>query len=149
MSQSEFVYVTYIKTSPEKLWKALTTTEFTWQYWFGTHMVSDWKEGSVISLEQADGTKNVVGKILSYQPFTELAYTFQSVDVPNEKPSRVHFKLDKDGDLVELTVRHDQLDPAGETIKRISGGWPAVLSSLKSLLELGQALNYDASPCGH
>ncbi len=149
MSQSEFVYVTYIKTTPEKLWKALTTTEFTKQYWFGTHMVTDWKEGSTISLEQADGTKNVAGHILKYKPFTELSYTFHSVDQVNEKPSRVHFNLDQDGDVVELTVRHDQLDPAGETIKRISGGWPAVLSSLKSLLESGVALNYDASPCGH
>jgi len=148
MNNTEFVYVTYIKTSPEKLWKALTTTEFTRQYWFGTHMVSDWKEGASISLEQADGTKNVVGHILKYKPFTELSYTFKSTDVPDETPSRVHFNLDQDGDLVELTVRHDQLDPAGETIKRISGGWPAVLSSLKSLLELGHALNYDASPCG-
>ncbi len=151
MSNPEFVYATFIKTTPEKLWKALTTTEFTRQYWFSSHVESDWQEGSPITFYQADGkTENVRGKILRSNPPRELSYSWAPArdNAADEPPSRVTFNLEKNGDLVKLTVVHDQFTPDSAEIARVSKGWPAVLSSLKSLLESGQPLVFeDWKPC--
>lgn len=144
MNKTEFVYVTYIKTTPEKLWQALTTSEFTKQYWFDTAVDSDWKVGSPLVLRPSGNGAVMKGKVLKNNPPKELAYTW---DFPNSEkatanPSRVTFSLEKDNDMVKLTVVHDELEAGSEMSKGISKGWPAVLSSLKSLLENGKALSY-------
>jgi len=142
MSKTEFVYVTYIKTTPEKLWKALTTSEFTKQYWFDTAVESDWKVGSSLALRPEGNGAVMKGKVLKNNPYKELSYTW---DFPNSEkaaayPSRVTFSLEQDNDTVILTVVHDELEAGSEMSKGISRGWPLVLSSLKSLLETGKAL---------
>jgi uncharacterized protein YndB with AHSA1/START domain len=142
MNKPEFVYVTYIKTTPEKLWKALTSTEFTKQYWFGTHIESDWQEGSTITLFNDDGkTVNITGHILRCNSPHELSYSW-SAPQSLQQTSRVTFNLEQDTDFVKLTVIHDQFTPGSDTIEKVSKGWPAVLSSLKSLLESGSAITY-------
>ena len=145
MSKPDFLYVTYIKTTPEKLWAALTNSEFTRQYWFDTEIKSDWKEGSPIAFyPHGENTANIVGTVLRSNPPRELAYTwgFPDLTASSEEPSRVTFTLEKDGDLVKLTVVHDQFTPGSAGIARVSKGWPAVLSSLKSMLESGTPLSY-------
>jgi uncharacterized protein YndB with AHSA1/START domain len=144
MNKTEFVYVTYIKTTPEKLWQALTTSEFTKQYWFDTAVESDWKVGSPIALRPVGTGAVMVGKVLKNNPLKELSYTwdFPQSEKATASPSRVTFSLEKDNDMVKLTVVHDELEAGSEMSKGISRGWPAVLSSLKSLLENGKALAY-------
>jgi uncharacterized protein YndB with AHSA1/START domain len=142
MSKPEFVYVTYIKTTPEKLWRALTTTEFTKQYWFGTQVESDWKEGSTITLFNDDGkTVNITGSVLRCNPPHELSYSWSSPQ-SLQQTSRVTFNVEPGSDHVKLTVTHDQFTPGSDTAEKVSKGWPAVLSSLKSLLESGNTIDF-------
>jgi uncharacterized protein YndB with AHSA1/START domain len=144
MSKPEFVYVTYIKTTAEKLWHALTSGDFTERYWFGHRVASDWKVGSPY-LFAAQGKPSVEGTVLLSDPPKRLAYTWVpcSADARRERTSRVTFDLEPRGAAVKLTVTHDNLDEGGKTLRDISGGWPMVIASLKSLLETGHALPSD------
>ncbi|MGA7069941.1 SRPBCC family protein [Bradyrhizobium sp.] len=141
MSKPEFVYTTYIETSAEKLWHALTDGDFTERYWFGHRAISDWKVGSAFSLANQAGPK-VIGKILESDPLRRLTYSWdpQKEDSRHERTSRVTFDLEPRGTVVKLTVTHDNLDEGGKTLRDISGGWPLVIASLKSLLETGRPL---------
>ena len=144
MSKPEFVYTTYIETSPEKLWHALTDGDFTERYWFGHRVASDWKAGSPYRFAH-QGKTSVEGKVLISDPPKRLAYTWVpcSADAKREQTSRVTFDLEPRGATVKLTVTHDNLDEGGKTLRDISGGWPMVIASLKSLLETGHALPSD------
>lgn len=141
MHKPEFVYVTYIETTPEKLWEALTSSEFTRQYFFNTDIVSDWSVGSRIALVQ-NGKTNDEGEVLEVDPPKRLSYTFHhllSEEAKKETPSKVTFVLEPHGKLVKLTLTHDNFPPGSVVIGPISNGWPKILSGLKSLLETGQA----------
>ena len=146
MSKPEFVYTTYIETSAEKLWQALTEGDFTERYWFGHRVASDWKVGSAFRFAK-EGTPSIEGKVLISEPPKKLAYTWDSLkcspDAPRERTSRVTFDLEPHGKAVKLTVTHDELDERGVTLRNISGGWPMVIASLKSLLETGRVLDID------
>jgi uncharacterized protein YndB with AHSA1/START domain len=144
MSKPEFVYTTYIETTAEKLWHALTSGDFTERYWFGHRVASDWKPGSPYSFTKQGGT-TIEGNVLSLDPPKRLVYTWNpcSPETKGERVSRVTFDLEPRGKVIKLTVTHDNLDPAGVTLRNISGGWPMVLASLKSLLETGHALMLD------
>jgi uncharacterized protein YndB with AHSA1/START domain len=144
MSKPEFVYVTYIETTAERLWHALTDGDFTERYWFGHRVTSDWKVGSSYKFAKA-GTGTVEGKVLVSDPYARLAYTWDrcSPDTPRERTSRVTFDLEPRGEVIKLTVTHDDLDEGGKTLRDISAGWPMVIASLKSLLETGHALPAD------
>jgi uncharacterized protein YndB with AHSA1/START domain len=144
MSKPEFVYTTYIETSAEKLWHALTDGDFHERYWFGHRVTSDWKVGSQYRFTKA-GTGSVEGKVLISDPPKKLAYTWDSCapETPRERTSRVTFDLEPHGKVVRLTVTHDNLDEGGKTLRDISAGWPMVIASLKSLLETGHALPAD------
>jgi uncharacterized protein YndB with AHSA1/START domain len=146
MSKPQFVYTTYIETSPEKLWRALTDGDFTERYWFGHRVVSDWKVGSAFRFAK-EGTPSIEGKVLISDPPNKLVYTWDSLncspDAPRERTSRVTFDLEPRGKVVRLTVTHDELDERGVTLRNISGGWPMVIASLKSLLETGRELPAD------
>jgi uncharacterized protein YndB with AHSA1/START domain len=141
MSKPEFIYVTFIETTPEKLWQALTDGDFTERYWFNHRLTSDWTIGSAFSLANQDGPK-VIGKILESDPPRRLSYSWasQKEDTRHERTSRVAFDLEPRGTVVKLTVTHDNLEEGGKLIRDISGGWPLVIASLKSLLETGRAL---------
>jgi uncharacterized protein YndB with AHSA1/START domain len=144
MSKPEFVYTTYIETTAEKLWHALTDGDFTEHYWFGHRVASDWQPGSTYALTKS-GADTIEGNVLSVDPPKRLIYTWNSCspEAKRERVSRVTFDLEPRGKVIKLTVTHDNLDPAGETLRNISGGWPMVLASLKSLLETGRALMID------
>jgi len=144
MSKPEFVYTTYIETSAEKLWHALTDSDFTERYWFGGRVTSDWKVGSSFDIAR-NGKPIIKGKVLESDPPKRLAYTWdpRSTDAEPERTSRVTFDLEPRGTVIKLTVTHDNLDEGGKTFRDISGGWPMVLASLKSILETGRPLPFD------
>lgn len=142
MSKPQFVYVTYIETTPTRLWQALTSSEFTQAYWFGAEVRSDWKVGSAFALT-LDGEITDSGEILEADPPRRLSYSFkhQKYEVLRKEPiSRVTFTLEPFGTLVRLTVLHDGFIEGGKYLGAVSNGWPAILSGLKSLLETGKVL---------
>jgi uncharacterized protein YndB with AHSA1/START domain len=147
MSKLEFVYVTYIETTPEKLWQALTDGDFTERYWFGHRIASDWEVGSVYRFTR-QGMPHSDGKILLSDPPKQLGYTWVgcSPESKREGTSRVTFDLEPNGGSVKLTLTHDNLDEGGVTYCDISGGWPIVLSGLKSLMENGRVPSIDLPP---
>ena len=151
-AKTEFVYVTYITSTPQKVWDAITTPEFTRQYW-GKNMISDWKPGSKWDMASIDGANavNITGEVLESRPHSRLVVSWVSPEnVGNRNEySRVTFELEAIGDVVRLNVVHDQLNAGSEMAKGISGGWPLVLSGLKSFLETGRAPNILAiKSCG-
>jgi uncharacterized protein YndB with AHSA1/START domain len=138
----EFIYVTYIRTTPEKLWEALTSSEFSRRYWFDTELRSDFKVGSPFALVTG-GTVTDTGEILEADRPRRLSYTFKhELDdgMRKEGPTRVVFTLEPHGALVKLTLTHENFAPGSKLLDGISKGWPAILSNLKSLLESGDAL---------
>jgi uncharacterized protein YndB with AHSA1/START domain len=142
MRKPEFVYVTYIETTPEKLWEALTSSEFSKRYWFNTELKTDWKIGSPFALVM-DGTTTDVGEVLEFDRPRRLSYTFHHVlseAARKERPTRVAFTLEPHGKLVKLTLTHEGFEGGSVILDGISKGWPAILSGLKSLLETGTAL---------
>ena len=142
-AHSTFVYVTYIRTSPERLWQALTTPEFTSQYWFGTHLKSEWKVGAAWELEFSDGRIADGGKVLEIDPPRRLVIQWQHELRPElkaEGPAQCTFELEPTGEVVKLTVTHSSPKPDSKLIVAVSGGWPRILSNLKSLLESGKAI---------
>jgi uncharacterized protein YndB with AHSA1/START domain len=143
MADSKFVYVTFIRTTPEKLWSALTTPEFMKRYWFDMHIKTDWKTGSPWQLLFADGRVGDAGEILECDPPKRLVLKWRNEWKPELKAegfSRCTFELEPAADAVKLTIVHmiDRAD--SKLIEAVSGGWPRILSSLKSLLETGQVL---------
>ncbi len=145
MSKPEFVYVTYIKTTPEKLWHALTDKEFTEKYWFCCSLTSDWKVGSRMHMDKGGKVMNEC-VILESDPPRKLSYSWHTVfdeDMKKEKPSRVTYTIEPAYDGVKLTVTHEGFAEASKTLPSISTGWPLVLSSLKSILETGQPLPFE------
>ena len=150
MRKPEFVYVTYIETTAEKLWEALTSSEFSKRYWFNTELQTDWKIGSPFALVM-DGTTRDVGEVLEFDRPRRLSYTFKHVlhdEMRNERPSKVVFVLEPHGKLVKLTLTHEGFAEGSKLLDGISEGWPAILSSLKSLLESGNALAIPVSALG-
>jgi uncharacterized protein YndB with AHSA1/START domain len=147
MRKPEFVYVTYIETTPEKLWQALTSSDFSKRYWFNTELQSDFKVGSPFALVM-NGTTTDVGEILEADPPRRLSYTFRHVlddEMRNERPTKVVFNLESHGNLVKLTLTHENFVEGSKLLEGISKGWPAILASLKSLLETGTALSIPPS----
>jgi uncharacterized protein YndB with AHSA1/START domain len=142
MSKPEFVYTTYIETTAEKLWNALTDGDFTESYWFGHRVTSNWRVGSPYGFAN-EGKPTVEGKVLESDPPRRLAYTWNNRKdaAKGEGTSRVTFDIEPLGKAVKLTVTHDQLEE--KTLRDISGGWPLVIASLKSMLETGHPLPAD------
>ena len=142
MSKPEFVYITYIETTPEKLFQALTDSAFTKRYWFGTELRTDWKIGSPVEVVM-DGQITDTGKILEFDPPKRISYSFHheaNEILRREKPSRATFVLEPYGTLTKLTLIHDEFAEGSLMLGAIAKGWPAILAGLKSLLETGKAL---------
>ena len=138
----KFVYVVYIASTAEKVWQALTDPKMTEQYWFGYQISSDWKVGSRYTAGMAGAPPFDKGIVLECDPPRRLSYTWhpQYEAFLHERHSRVTFELVQLDSQVQLTVTHDEFDEGSKVFESISGGWPRVLSSLKSLLETGRGL---------
>ena len=141
MGKSTFIYVTYIRTAPEKLWSALTDdVEFMKQYWFGTHCQSQWTPGSSWKMVYPDGTVTDSGEIVEAQPPRRLVIRWQNQFKPELKAEGVSLctiELEPTGSAVKLSITHTIEREPSNLIVAVSGGWPKVLSNLKSLLECG------------
>jgi len=146
MSAPSLVYVTIIRTTPTELWKALTDPDFIQQYWFGRRNTSSWKEGDVIESRSPEGELEWHGKIVKSIPEQEVIFTFDELGY-GEPPSTISFKIERlgegtypQGDALQLTVTHGGFPEVSKIRDGVSNGWPAILSSLKSLLETGRSL---------
>ena len=142
MSKPKFVYVTFIRATPEKVWEAITRADLTEKYWFGYRVSAEGKPGDRITAMSPAGQKAHDDPILESDPPRRLVYGWKPLykDVPNERASRVTFELKPVKGQTRLTVTHDDFDEGSKIFEMISSGWPAVLSSLKSFLETGQGL---------
>lgn len=143
MSDSRFVYATYIRTTPEKLWQALTDPEFIQKYFAHARQESKWIKGSPWKMVKPDGTVTDTGEILEIEPQKRLVLKWRNEFMPELKAegfSRMTYELEPKGDMVKLTVVHEIDMPDSKLIHAVSGGWPMILSSLKSFLETGQGL---------
>lgn len=160
VEKPSFVYSTYIRTSPERLWQALTDPAFTKRYW-GLEFETDWKPGSSMTLRQW-GLKisDPEQVVLESEPYRRLSYTWHTFTpewrqlarekvgfdeefldrIAAEPRSRATFEIEDLGELVKLTVIHDGFEPGSEVLPTISQGWPHILSNLKTLLETGEVL---------
>ncbi|MEH2523254.1 MULTISPECIES: SRPBCC family protein [unclassified Bradyrhizobium] len=150
MSKPEFVYVTYIETTPEKLWEALTSSEFSKRYWFGTEVRSNWKVGSPFALV-TDGMTTDSGEILVADPARLLSYTFKHQrfeEMRDEPVTTVVFTIEPYEKIVKLTVTHEGFVEGGKLLGAVSKGWPAILSGLKSLLETGHVVSIPPEALG-
>ena len=141
---STFVYVTYIRTTPARLWSALTSPEFAQQYWRGAYPKAEWKVGGSWQLVFPDGRLADSGKILAFEPSKRLSIQWRNEFKPELKAegwSTCTFEIEAaDGDAVRLTVTHTMEHPGSKFIDAVSEGWPQVLSNLKSLLETGSVV---------
>jgi uncharacterized protein YndB with AHSA1/START domain len=140
MARSKFVYVTYIRTTPEKLWSALTDAEFMRQYWFGTHCDSQWTPGSPWKMVYSDGTITDAGEVIEAAPPGRLVIRWQHQKRPElkaEGDSICTMELEQIGTAVKLSITHTMECEPSKLIEAVSGGWPKILSNLKSLLETG------------
>lgn len=143
MADSTFVYVTYIRTTLDKLWAALTEPELTRQYWFATVQDSAWRPGASWEMKFADGRVADQGEILDIDPPHKLVLSWQHQLDPAMKAegfSRMSYQLEQVEETVKLTLTHTMPVPGSLLIDAVSRGWPAILSSLKSLLETGQPI---------
>jgi uncharacterized protein YndB with AHSA1/START domain len=146
-STMEKVFEIYIKTTPERLWEAITSSEQRRKYWFGVGVESDWNVGSrYAGVHPAAPTPIHEGEILEIDPPRRLVQSFRatwSEDAKREGTSRVTWEIEPVGDSCKLTVTHDQLRE--DTRAEIYGGWPQILSGLKTLLETGELLTTPGS----
>ena len=156
MGSDAFVYTTYITTTPERLWQALTDPAFTRRYW-GVSFESDWTVGSTMTWEErGTTTADAEQVVLEYEPCRRLSYTWHTLTpewaeavglsdevyakVAGERRSKVTFEIEPLGQMVKLTVVHDGFEPGSTVLEMVSEGWPELLSSLKTLLETGETL---------
>jgi len=149
MARSTFVYVTYIRTTPEKLWSALTDAEFIRRYWFGMQCESQWTTGSSWRLVSGDGQIMDDGEIVAAEPPRRLVIRWQHQSKPElkaEGDSLCTMELEPSGSAVKLSITHSIEREPSKFILAVSGGWPKVISNLKSLLETGATALQDPYP---
>lgn len=157
MEQNDFVYVSYIRATPERVWHALTEPEFTRRYWEGWTFECDWKAGSKMTWVNGDlRVDDPEQVVLAYDPYTTLAYTWHGITpgfvakydfdkalaakLAAESRSKVTFSLEPQGEMVKLTVTHGGFKLGSTMREMVQNGWPGVISSLKTLLETGDVL---------
>ena len=157
MEKPEFVYATYIRTTPEKLWEALPSGDFSEKYWFGFRIEVELKAGGTVRIlppKNMEQHGDHAGKVLVCEPYRKLVYTWN----PNDKPeiakkrdglSRVTYELTPMGPVVKFRLIHenllpDDLEKDPNKFQGINNSWPAVISSLKSLLETGEPIMFSA-----
>ena len=140
---STFVYVTFIRTTPEQLWSALTSADFMKQYWFGVHFKTEWKAGAQWEMLYPDGRVTDAGEIVEFEPLKRIVLKWRHELRPELKTegfARCTIELEPVSEAVKLTITHTMDREASKLIQAVSGGWPRILSNLKSLLETGQVV---------
>ena len=140
MAASTFVYVTYIRTTLETLWEALTTPEWTRQYWMGAYQETDWRPGSPWKLMFGDGRVADAGEVVEAEPGKRLVLRWRNEWKPELKEegyTLCTIELEPKGNAVKLTVTHTMDREGSRFIQAVGNGWPQILSNLKSLLETG------------
>lgn len=143
MAGTRFVYATYIRTTPEELWRGLIDPEFTRRYWAETWQESEWKAGSSWRLMIPDGRVGDAGEIVEIEPHRRLVLSWRNEFRPELRAEgfmRVTYELEPEGDMVKLTLIQEMDREGSQTIEEMSKGWPLLLASLKSLLETGEPL---------
>jgi len=148
MARSTFHYVTYIRTTPEKLWSALTDdTEFMKQYWFGVHCESQWTQGASWRMVSSDGGVMDAGEIVEAAPPRRLVIRWKHQRNPEftaEGDSLCTIELEAAGSAVKLSITHTIEREPSKLIAAVSGGWPKIISNLKSLIETGSVVLNDS-----
>jgi DNA-binding transcriptional ArsR family regulator/uncharacterized protein YndB with AHSA1/START domain len=161
MNAPEFVYTTYIRTTPERLWQALTEPAFTRRYWEGVELESDWRPGSTITHKHRGVTiSDPEQLIVESDPYRRLSYRWHTftpewaeasgiddelfATIAAEPRSKVTFDIESLQGMVKLTVIHDDFEPGSTVATMVSRGWPKVLSDLKTLIETGETLPFGA-----
>jgi uncharacterized protein YndB with AHSA1/START domain len=160
MEKTEFIYATFIRTTPAKLWEALTSGDFSEKYWFGFRFEAELKVGGKLHILPPKGSEHKgdhAGEVLACEPGRKLVYTFQQNDKPETAKkrdglSRVTYEITPMGQMVKLRLIHENLLPQDigndpNTFQGVNNGWPAVISSLKSLLETGEAIYFAPPVC--
>jgi uncharacterized protein YndB with AHSA1/START domain len=141
-TSASFVYVTYIRTTPNKVFEAITKPEVARRYWGHENVSDDWQPGSSWQHIRTDAARSVdlVGEVIESDPPKRLVISWanQSQKDDPDQYSRVTFDIEPQDDMVKLTVTHDKLQPGSGMLNGISKGWPLVLSSMKSFLETGE-----------
>ncbi len=137
MGNKGFLYQTIINAPADKVWQALTGSEFTTKYWFGRRIESDWKVGSTVKIITPEGKTEVAGKVLAVETNRKLSYTWGSgTDTDN---TTVTFEITQMGPLVKLLITHD-IDMEAKGAEQTVMGWTFILSGLKTLLETGSPM---------
>ena len=137
------MYVTYIQTDIDSLWAALTEPDKTEKYFFGTKIASGMKKGDNITFDMEDGSAAIQGEILENTPKSKFAYTFKgnkTEDGTIEPYSRVTYELEETENAVKFTIIHDEFETENETFTSVGGGWPIIISGLKTYLETGKSI---------
>lgn len=145
----QFIYVTFIRATPERLWSALTDPEFQKQYWYGMHQECDWKPGSSWRMVFEDGRTADAGEVLESDPPRRAVIRWRNEfreELKAEGASICVYDLEPVGDIVKLTITHTIERENSQFIQAVSGGWPRILSNLKTLLETGEVLMTERPP---
>jgi uncharacterized protein YndB with AHSA1/START domain len=143
MSNNRFVYVTYIRAPQQKVWDAITKPEFTRQYWFGMHLDSGWEKGAPWKMVGQSGNVTDSGEVLEVEKPRRLVLKWRNEFRPEltaEGFSRCTIEIEPSGDLVRVSILHE-IENGPKFIEAVSGGWPKIMSNLKSLLETGKPLD--------
>ena len=143
------IYEVFIRTTPQKLWEAITRPDFTRQYFYQTSVKSDWKVGSPVAHLDGEGEPVLQGEVLEVDPPRRLVTTFKglrSLEGSKDRPSRVTWQIEPRGEVCKLTLVHDDFDGETATYKSVGPGWNPILSGLKTLLETGQPLVIGKAP---
>ena len=139
--ESTFVYVTFIRTTPERLWSALTDADFMKEYWFGVHIKTEWKPGARWEMLYPDGRVTDAGEVVEFDQPKRIVLKWRHELKPELKTegfARCTIELEPVSDAVKLTITHSMDRAESKLIQAVSGGWPRILSNLKSLLETGE-----------
>lgn len=133
----DFVFATYIRTTPAKLWDALTNPEMTRQYYYNSRVITDLRVGGKFAYEGPDGQINLDGEIIEIVPQKKLVTTFKATWAPDGEPTRVEFEIEPMGEACKLTMTHYDYEKSKAGVEM---GWPMIVAGLKTLLETGKPL---------
>jgi uncharacterized protein YndB with AHSA1/START domain/DNA-binding transcriptional ArsR family regulator len=148
MSHPVHVYEMYIRTTPERLWQAITSPEMSRQYYYGTSIESSLRAGDPIRYRNAAGAQILDGTIVEVEPPRRLVQTFvmtHNAEAAADRPSRVTWLIEPRGEVCKLTLTHDDFDGETATYRAVEFGWNPILSGLKTLLETGEPLKLGAA----